>query len=238
MRLIIDIVLLVIVALCTWSGYKKGLIGGIAGILAVIIALFGGSLLSSAYAHEVIPALEPFVDGYLDSQKNRDVMLEKLGYAHSDLSLEDVLEEDSSLRYDYAYESLKDVGFYDKRAEDLADRAVAYSDENGVNMTEAVVAVLCNTISYVGGLVLGFLLILILIVAIANIGNLSFRLPNMELLDEIGGAVLGFVKGFLYCVLLCWLLSFLGFLIGKDTLEHTTLARFFLAFHFITNGLV
>ena len=57
MRLIIDIVLLVIVALCTWSGYKKGLIGGIAGILAVIIALFGGSLLSSAYAHEVIPAL-------------------------------------------------------------------------------------------------------------------------------------------------------------------------------------
>ena len=46
MRLIIDIVLLVIVALCTWSGYKKGLIGGIAGILAVIIALFGGSLLS------------------------------------------------------------------------------------------------------------------------------------------------------------------------------------------------
>ena len=74
--------------------------------------------------------------------------------------------------------------------------------------------------------------------AIANIGNLSFRLPNMELLDEIGGAVLGFVKGFLYCVLLCWLLSFLGFLIGKETLEHTTLARFFLAFHFITNGLV
>ena len=40
MRLIIDIILLVIVALCTWSGYKKGLIGGIAGILAVIIALF------------------------------------------------------------------------------------------------------------------------------------------------------------------------------------------------------
>ena len=238
MRLIIDIVLLVIVALCTWSGYKKGLIGGIAGILAVIIALFGGSLLSSAYAHEVIPAMEPFVDGYVDSQKNRDVMLEKLGYAHSDLSLEDILAEDSSLRYDYAYECLKDVGFYDRSAEDLADRAVAYSDENGVNMTEAVVAVLCDTVSYVGGLVLGFLLILILIVAIANIGNLSFRLPNMELLDEIGGAVLGFVKGFLYCVLLCWLLSFLGFLIGKDTLEHTTLARFFLAFHFITNGLV
>ncbi|MBR1456943.1 MAG: CvpA family protein [Oscillospiraceae bacterium] len=238
MRLFLDIVLLVIVALCTWSGYKKGLIGGIAGILAIIVAIFGGSLLSSASAHEVIPALEPFVDGYVDSQKNRDAILEKLGYAHSDLSLEDILEEDSSMRYDYAYEMLKDVGFYDKRAEDLAARSVEYANDNGVNMTEAMVAVLCDTISYVGGLVLSFLLILILIVAIGNVGNLSFRLPNMELLDEIGGAVLGFVKGFLYCVLLCWLLSFFGILIGKETLAHTTLARFFLAFNFITNGLV
>ena len=238
MRLIIDIVLLVIVALCTWSGYRKGLIAGIAGILAIIIALFGGSLLSSAYAHEVIPALEPFVDGYVDSQKNRDAMLVKLGYANSDLSLEDILAQDSSLRYDYAYETLKDMGFYDSRAEDLGAKAVEYADVNGVTMTTALVAVMCDTVSYVGGLVLGFLLILILIVAIANVGNLSFRLPNMELLDEIGGAVLGFLKGFLYCVLLCWLLSFLGVLIGKQTLEHSTLARFFLAFNFITNGLV
>jgi len=238
MRLIIDIVLLVIVALCTWSGYRRGLIGGIAGILAIIIALFGGSLLSSAYAHEVIPALEPFVDGYVDSQKNRDAILEKLGYANSDLSLEDILEQDSSLRYDYAYECLKSMGFYDRRAEDLAAQSVSYADANGVTMTPALVAVMCDTISYVGGLVLGFLLILILIVAIANVGNLSFRLPNMELLDEIGGAVLGFLKGFVYCVLLCWLLSFLGVVIGKQTLEHSTLARFFLAFNFITNGLV
>ena len=89
-----------------------------------------------------------------------------------------------------------------------------------------------------GGLVLCFLLILILLVAIANIGNLSFRLPNMEMLDEIGGAVLGFLKGFLYCVLLCWLLSFFGLVIGKDTLAHTTLARFFLAFRFLTSGLI
>ena len=101
-RLILDIVLLVIVALCTWTGYRKGLIAGIAGILAVIIALFGGSLLSSAYSREVVPVLEPFVDGYIDSQNTRDEILEKLNYGYSDLSLEDVLARDSSLRYKYA----------------------------------------------------------------------------------------------------------------------------------------
>ena len=63
MKIIIDILLLVIIALCTWNGYKRGLVGGVAGILAIVIALFGSSLLSSAYAHEVVPALEPFVDG-------------------------------------------------------------------------------------------------------------------------------------------------------------------------------
>ena len=213
MKIIIDILLLVIIALCTWNGYKRGLVGGVAGILAIIIALFGSSLLSSAYAHEVVPALEPFVDGY-------------------------ILAQDSSLRYDYAYECMINVGFYEKRADTLASRAVAVAEENNCTMTQAVVSVLCDTTTYVGAMVIAFLLILIFLVAIGNVGNLSFRLPNMEALDEVGGAVLGFAKAFLYCVLLCWLLSFLGAVIGRDTMERTTLGRFFLIFDFLTNSLM
>ena len=237
-RLILDLLLLLIVALCTWTGYRKGLIAGIAGILAVIIALFGGSLLSSAYSHEVVPVMEPFADGYIDSQNIRDQVLDTLGYGYTDLSLEDILARDSSLRYDYAVECMKIVGIYQDRAEEMAARAVEYADRSGVSMTDAVVTVLCDTGSFVGGLVIAFLLILILLVAIGNIGNLSFRLPSLELLDEIGGAVLGFVKGFLYCVLLCWVLSFLGVVIGKDTLANTTLAQFFLQIKFLTSGLL
>ena len=238
MKLILDIVLLIIVALCTWGGYKRGLIGGVAGILAIVIALFGGSLLSSAYAHEVVPALEPCVDGYIDSQVTRDEVLRNMGYGNTEYSVEDILAQDSSLRYDYAYECMLELGIYSDRAEELADRAVAYANENMTGMTEAVVAILCDTATYVVGMTLGFRLIIIFITAIAIIGNLSFRLPNMELLDEIGGAVLGFAKGLLYCILLSWVLSFLGIIIGKDTLEHTTLARFFLAFRFLTSGLL
>ena len=237
-RLILDIVLLVIIALCTWSGYRRGLIGGIAGILAVVIALFGGSLLSSAYSHEVEPVLQPFVDGYIDSQNIRDDVLKTMGYGYTDLSLEDVLARDSSLRYDYAVECMKTVGIYQERAEEMAAKSVEYASRTGVSMTDAVVSVLCGTVSFVGGLVVAFLLILILLVAIGNIGNLSFRLPSMELLDEIGGAVLGFAKGFLYCVLLCWVLSFMGLIIGRDTLETTTLAQFFLQIKFLTGGLL
>ncbi|MGI5977783.1 MAG: CvpA family protein [Candidatus Limivicinus sp.] len=238
MNAVIDIVLLIIIALCTWNGYKRGFIGGIAGILAVVVALFGGSLLSSAYSHELVPALEPFVSGYVDSQKNREEILEDMGYGDSEKSLNDILTEDASLKSDYAYECLTSAGFYSKTADKLAADAVELENESEMDMTEAVVAVICDTVSYVAGTALVFLMILILLIAIGSIGNLSMRLPNMEGLDEIGGSILGFVKGFIYCILLCWLLSFMGIVIGRDTMSKTTLARFFLAFRFITNALM
>lgn len=238
MKAIIDIILLLIIALCTWNGYKRGFVGGIAGILAIVVALFGGSLLSSAYSQEVVPALEPFIDGYVDSQTNRDAVLDSMGYGNSDYSVEDIIAQDGSLKYDYAYECLLSVGFYSHTADKLADKAVALTDDESMDITEAVVAVVGDTATYVAGTALGFLLILIFLVAIANIGNLSLRLPNMENLDEVGGAIIGFVKGFIYCVLLCWLLSFLGLVVGKETLAETTLARFFLAFDFLTGILL
>ena len=163
MKAVIDIILLIIIAMCTWNGYKRGLIGGITAILAIVIALFGGSLLSSAYAHEVVPALEPFVDGYIDSQNTREEILDNMGYGSSDLSLDDILKQDSSLRYDYAYECFSSVGIYEKHAEVLAQKAVSYADENNTDMTAAVVAVLCDTVTYVAALVVAFLLILILL---------------------------------------------------------------------------
>ena len=239
MTLILDILLLVIIALCTWGGYKRGLVGGIAGLLAIVIALFGGSLLSATYSGEVISALKPFVGGIIDTPSTEGKILDELGYGGSDRSLGDILEEDPSLGYDYAYGCMEFFGFSADRSTELANRTVALQAENTqMDMTDAVISVLCDTITYVGGLMLAFLMILIILVALANVGNLSFRLPNMESLDEIGGAVLGFIRGFLYCVLLCWVLSFLGVVIGKDTLANTTLAQFFLQIKFLTSGLL
>ena len=238
MKLIIDIVLITIIALCTWGGYKKGLIGSIAALLVIVLSLFCAKMLSAAYSGEVIPALRPFADGYLSATETRERVLDRMGYGESDKSLDDILAEDPSLRYDYAYECMSEVGLYADRADETASRAVALAESKDENMTDAAVDVLCDVVTYEGGLVLAFLIILIFITAVGNLFNLSFRIPNMVNLDEIGGAVLGFAKGIIYCVLLCWLLSFFGLVIGKKTLDGTTLARFFLTFKFITNGLM
>ncbi|MCR5664011.1 MAG: CvpA family protein [Oscillospiraceae bacterium] len=239
MTLIIDIVLLAIIALCTWGGYKRGLVGGIAGLFAIVIALFGGSLLSATYSGEVIPALRPFVGGLIDSQQTTDAILKEMGYGDSDKSLNDILADDSSLSTKYAASCMRYVGFSEERSDELAVRCRDVLKANpDMTATEAVIEVLCDTITYVLGLLLAFLLILIALVAIANVFNLSFRLPTMENLDEIGGAVLGFARGFLYCILLSWILSFLGVVIGRDTLEETLLAQFFMKIDFVTRGLL
>ncbi len=79
--------------------------------------------------------------------------MDRMGYGSSELSLEDVLEADSSLRYDYAVLCMEEAGFHENRAEELAERSVRYSDQNSVSMTEAVVSILCDTIAYVLSLI-------------------------------------------------------------------------------------
>jgi len=238
MKLIIDIVLILIVVLCTWSGYRKGLVAGIASILAIVIALLGGIMLSETYSSEVIPALEPFVEGYVDSSDSREIVIRAIGYGNTNMSLNDILAEDSSLKYDYAYECMRLVGFHNARASELAVKAVNSSNTLGLDISDAVVDVICNTATRVLGTTVAFLMILILMVAVANVFNLSLRIPNLETLDDLGGLTIGFIEGFFYCILLTWFLSFAGLIIGRNTLGGTTLGQFFLNFKFITNGLL
>ena len=237
-KLILNIILLLILALCIWGGFKRGLIGGIAGLLAVILSLVGANALTLRYGREVVPALNPFIGGYIDSETNTDEILAKLGYGDTDLSLTDILEQDSSLRYDYAYECLRSIGFYKEVSEDLAQDSVTYASQTGISLTDAVITVACNAVAYVGCITIAFIMILILITAFMDVINLDFHLPNADFVDEAAGAAMGFVRGLIYCVLLCWLLGFLGIIIGKDTCDTTPLISFFQTFRFFTRMLI
>ena len=50
MKAVIDILLIIIIALCTWNGYKRGLVGGVAALLiATTSSLNGGWPISVQY---------------------------------------------------------------------------------------------------------------------------------------------------------------------------------------------
>ena len=235
MRAVIDLVLLAIIIISIWSGYKKGLIMGIAALLAAIISLYGASLVSQAYSYEVVPVLRPFVSGYIQNRMENEV-LEDLGIDDTSLSVEDGLSGDPSLRHDFCAACYASTGIYADAADQMATEAEEYAAANGATIQESVVEVFCIRAAYVAGVALVFIVFLIALTALGNIPNLSFKIPNMDTLNDAGGAVMGLVNGMVYCILLCWALRFLGLVIGRDTLENTILAKFFISIDFITSG--
>ena len=119
----------------------------------------------------------------------------------------------------------------------MATEAETYADEHNSTIEEAIVEVLCTRVAYIAGVVLLFIIFLITLMTLANIPNLSFRIPNMDILNDAGGAAMGLLTGMLYCMLLAWILRFGGLAIGLDTFGDTLLAKFFRSIDFLTAGL-
>lgn len=240
MRWAIDLLLLAVLILCAWKGYKKGLVMNIGGILCIVVSLYAACLVSGTFSYEVVPAVKPFANGYIEHVISTDVT-EELGLLYGDdtpltdrQSISDAVASDPNVAHDFAVLTFENLGIYETAAEQMANEAEEYADANKVTLKEAVVDVVCDRMVYVAGVILCFLIILILLTFIGNIPNFTFRLPNMEEVDEIGGAILGVVKGVLFCMLLAWALKFMGIIIGENTMSETILGKFFIKIGFIS----
>lgn len=235
MKAIIDLALLAILIICIWSGYKKGLIMGLGGILCIIISLYGANLLSNAFSPDVVPALRPFAGGFMESVVDREEggVMERMGWKDNAYSVDDLLEQYPEREGEFAAACYETIGIYSSSAAVMAEEAVAHSRETGDDMVSAVVEVLCQRVSYVACFVLVFLLIIIVLTVIGNLPNLSFRLPHLDLVNDISGAILGLVTGLMFCAVAVWALKFVGMLIGSDTLESTILGGWLLRKDFL-----
>ena len=92
MKIALDLILVAVIAIAIWGGYKKGVIMGIGGIIVLIVAMVLGNALSSAYSQEVISAMRPFASGYTDKLLSESVYAE-LGVEESEYSVDDLLKQ-------------------------------------------------------------------------------------------------------------------------------------------------
>ena len=236
MQIVIDLVLLAILIICVWSGYRKGFIIGIANLLGIVVALYAAVLVSSAFSYDVVPVLRPFVSGYVEGRMNEEV-LEEMGLEDTDLSLRGHPRRRRRAQARILQDLLRDRRHLRgrRRPDGCGGRELRRRQRRAL-ISEAIVEVLCERLCYVAGVTLLFLIFLIALMAIANIPNLSYRIPNMDLLNDAGGAAMGLVNGLCYCVLISWFLRFVGLIIGPDTLSSTLLARFFISIDLLTAG--
>ena len=238
---IINLVLIVIIVVCAWQGFKKGIIMGIIGVLVIILSLYGARLLSDTFSYEIIPVMKPFVSGFIDTRVE-DTGYAVLGYEPDEngvydvtQSLADMLKSLPESRREIARWTYHDLGFYDSFAEDLADRTIAYSDQNNLDISTSITYMLCQTVSWYGGFLLGFILLFTAMTVIVNLPNLSFKLPYLGIINDLGGLAIGIFTGLIFCSLLLWLMQFAGALLPEDTLREARIAAWFLDENILTN---
>ena len=221
MSLIIDLILIAIVAFCAWNGYRKGFIMGISGILALIVAFYGAQIIADTYSQEFNSMLKPFVNGIVDSAVAK-VQEENVGAFN---------EEDV---YGVTYDALGNLGILKSAAQDIAEDIAEKVERTGQTMREEIVGVLCSKIAYILTAVVVFLLILIVFTVITNILNLAFKLPGLEFINELFGALFGFAKGAVIVVAIAWIMRSLGVLVDEDIINKTMLLEWLMDHNLVT----
>ena len=228
MRTILSLLFLAILVYSGWSGYKKGLIMGVLGVLAFVISVYGANLLSQTYSGEVVDALRPFASGYVEVNVVDKEVRPLMGIEDTALSTADYFALYPGRETEFCTMIYQKMGIFDATSEQMAEEAMDYARENGVAVTDAVVEVLCRRISFAAAFLLAFLMILIALTVIGNIPNISFKIPNLDGLNDVGGAILGVVQGVCLLLVFGWALKFTGLLIPQETLAETFLVPWFM----------
>lgn len=220
MKLILNLIMLAVILLCVWNGYKKGLVLGIGSLLAIVISLYAANLLSHTYSYEINDALRPFASGYLETNINQEVREEFgiAGSSSSSLSVADYLNVNPGQSKEFCRSTYEHMGIYRKTAISMAEKAVNYAEVQSRSVPDAMVEILISTLSYVGGFILFFLLILIFLTVLGKLPNLTFKIPGGDILNDMGGMIAGLLQGFFFCALFCWVLKFTGVLIPQEQL--------------------
>jgi len=229
MSIIIDVVLLLIVFLFVWRGYRNGFIIGIVGALAIIIALAGANIVARTYSAEFTGVLEPLVGGLVDKAVSTTI-------SEDDKDGDNVVSpEERSDIYSITYKSLRTVGLSQDAADKLATTVSDHLETRDRQISESVSDFLCRKLSFVIVFAVVFILLTIIFAAIGNVINLAFNMPGLETLNHVLGAVLGLAKGVIILLFIACLFRYLGILVPKDITEKTILLKWLIDTNLLAN---
>ena len=151
-----------------------------------------------------------------------------MGMDDANLSVSDYFSQNPGKEEKYCVMTYQYMGIHPSTSEQMAEEALDYADKNGVDITDAVVEVLCRRVAFVGAFILLFMMLLIALTALLNIPNLSFKIPNMDLLNDVGGTVMGLLLGVGLCLVIGWGMKFLGLIFPQEELANTFLLSWFM----------
>jgi len=226
LSIIIDLVLLVILALFIISGYRRGFIKSVSGIIALVLAFYGAGFVAARYSHKFTPMLEPFISGIVDKSVNetREEYIEETGQLPDE---EDELDT-------IGMGSLLNLGIFKGTAAKIIEDLKENVTHAGQSFKTAVANRLTESVTYILTFIVVFLLIIIFFTILANLINLAFRLPGLDAINSAGGMLLGAVKGLLVLFAVAWAMRYLGRVFPENTLNNTYFLRFLMSNNLLT----
>lgn len=211
---ILIIIFIAIPVFAAWRGYKNGIIRGVFGILAIIIALYCGNIIANMYSKDFDGMLSPFIGGMVDTSENTVMSNPDEAVVHiSDSQKSDVRA--------VSYAIIRQMGIVESAAETLADEVSRECANVDQAMCDTIGAKLSSRFSYIVVFCVAFAMIAILLTVIGNLINISFQIPFLGVAEPILGIILGLVKGIIIMYAVALFLRYLGIVIPDEALEGT-----------------
>ena len=223
--LIIDAVFALVLILGAVLGAKRGLFRSLMGLVTVVLALIGATLLADVLTQPVTDALMPraekSVQEWFDTEKRQDETLpveaaeeEAAGDGGAETADDTPLDVTGLLKRLLRFDL--DGAVRDSLRRSAQDAALAAA--------RALLGSVVRTIVFV----LSFLLLMILLRLLTRGLDKVFDLPVLHTLNSLGGGALGLIESALLLFLICDLAPKLGVTVFDDYEHGTYLLTFFM----------
>lgn len=224
MSIAIDVAIILVVAFAAWRGFKNGLIRGVFGVLAIIIAIYGANLVAKTYSSEFTGMLEPFVSGVVDKAVAN---VTKNDAEEPTTQVVELTAEEKTNVFSVSFAALRDIGVAKEAAKLVAEKVGDELSVVGQQMSTKLTEKLCSALSYIAVFGLAFIIIAIIFAVVGNIINLAFSIPGIDKLDKLAGMVFGVFKGLLIVYALAVVVRYIG-LSSSEAIEKTVLLQYIL----------
>ena len=220
---IFDVVILILLLLTAWKGYRRGFVLTLCSLLAVFVAFIGATVISSQLARPmsrlIQPALERSITQVLEEQTHAVFPPPETSEASQPPALSDAFSGEEGL------DALQASSLYQHFIQPIQDAIQDGVMEVTTSAARAVADYLALELTRMFLFLVSFALVLLLWLLLSRVLDLACKLPVLSTLNHWSGAALGLVKGGLIVFILCWLLR--GSLISQAAVEGTVLLRFF-----------
>lgn len=211
--IIYDLLILAVLALFVWLGWRKGLILSLCGLIVVILALVGANFLADTVAPPVAKAIQP---------KLAEVIEERItDYAASHYD---------DLQPATPWDALRDMGgIYAWCADSVEDAITQVSGHWDLSEMCAVAAnKVAQQLAHHIIFAVSFVLLFVLLTLILHALDLVAKLPGLHFCNGLGGGIIGLVKGVLVLFVVVGVLRIVsGKLVTPDVVAQTYLFKLF-----------